>query len=47
MFYGLIIVIKIVLGACTVYPLAKYIYNKFADDITRRVCERMKDHSDK
>jgi hypothetical protein len=47
MFYGLIIIVKIVLSACTIYPLVKYIYNKLIDDIAKRVCERMKASSDK
>lgn len=34
--------IKVVLGACTIYPLAKFIYNKILDDIAKRIFEKMK-----
>ena len=38
--------IKIVLGACTLYPLAKFIYNKIITDIARKVVELLKHLND-
>lgn len=38
--------IKIVLGASTIYPLAKFIYNKIITDIARKVVELLKHLND-
>lgn len=47
MFYSMLdMLIEIVLGACTIYPLVKFIYNKIINDIAHRVAELLKHPND-